>query len=76
MPDNEANSFDDFLSRFDALLNEAQSYGIHGVVILREYDPINDNTTVQFGYKGGKDLAVGLMEHTKDRILHPEEETD
>ena len=68
------DSFDDFLCRFQNLISEAKRHGVHAVVVLHEYNPISDETSFRFGFSGGKELCIGLLEQAKDRVLHPEEE--
>ncbi len=60
MPD--PNSFDDYMERFEALLGEAKSHGVAGVVVLTEHDPINDRNQYFYKSLSGLALDIGLAE--------------
>jgi hypothetical protein len=63
------NSFDDFIERFDALIKEADSYGIASALVLMDDDPINREETKTMLWSRGHMQTVGMFEYAKHSLL-------
>lgn len=77
----EKDSFDDFLQRFVDLQNEAKSYNVQSVVILVEYDPINECEMTSCRRTMGPTYSLGLVksaeiEFTREIVSTIEDATD
>lgn len=66
---NEQDSFEDFVERFDSLQNEAQKYGIEGIVTIYTSDPISRATDRWVGYTCGIITGVGLCRILEAKFL-------
>jgi len=77
----DANSFDDFLQRFVDLQNEAKGYNVQSVVVIVEYDPINECETTACRRTMGPTYSLGLVksaeiEFTREIVSTIEDATD
>ena len=60
--EHEANGFDDFLERFEALADEAQRYGVNACVVLQSEDPLSRETRLSETIHGGRMRAIGMLQ--------------
>ncbi len=77
----EKNSFDDFLQRFVDLQNEAKGYNVQSVIVLVEYDPINECEMTACRRTMGPTYTLGLLksaeiEFTREIVATIEDATD
>lgn len=63
MPEEE-NTFTDWKARFEALQNEAVSYGVASIVILNQEDQLARTESITFSHRGSIFRLLGMMDHT------------
>ena len=70
MPEPEVlpNSLDDFYGRFQALLDEADGYGLEGVIVLRDRNVLSGYTDTSFCHNMSMTDVVGLMSCIGSRV--------
>lgn len=67
--ENGPGSMRDFISRFDALHDEAKSYGFTLITVLMGNDPISNVEDKWIGYTNGMMATLGMLEYAKARML-------
>ncbi len=75
--EKDKDMFADFSERFYALMQEADEYGIHSLVVLFEQNPIGKTTISHVMHQGGGfPVALGLAKiaeiRLSERFLSPE----
>jgi len=55
------NDFDDYMARFEALMDEAHWHGIESVVLLGEHDPIGKRYATGWHCEMNPYTALGLL---------------
>ena len=55
------NDFDDYMARFEALMDEAHEHGIESVVLLGEHDPIKRRYYADWRSHMNPFTAIGIV---------------
>jgi len=66
----QENDIESFFLRFDALAEEAKSYGIITLVGLCAYDPFAKGDEYHCLYKGGFTTALGMALRIQHDMMH------
>lgn len=65
----EPNSIEDFMKRFEALQDEAETYGVISIVICHSNDVLNREETKVMNANGNYTLGRGLIAWANDSYI-------